>query len=141
MGMLLPLVVGLAFTLGEPSPLGGRGSTLGGYSLMVISIAAVIEGAIFGDHCSPLASTTILSSISSAADLIDHVRTQLPYGVVALLVALVTGWFPSTFLGWSPWLSLAVGCAVLLMVVFVFGRKSEPAAPPPQPAPAPGPEN
>ena len=74
---------------------------------------------------SPLASTSILASIASAADLIDHVRTQLPYGLLALAVTVCAGYFPCTFLGWSPWLSLAVGAAALLMVVFVFGRRTD----------------
>jgi Na+/H+ antiporter NhaC len=122
MSMLLPLVIGLSFSIGE-----GRFALGGGHGLMVMSVAAVIEGAIFGDHCSPLASTTILSSISSSADLVDHVRTQLPYGLLALALTLTVGWFPCAFLGWSPWLALGVGCALLLMIVLVFGRRVEPA--------------
>lgn len=120
MGMLLPLVVGLAFTMGERTELGG-------HLLVVISIAAVLDGAIFGDHCSPLASTSILSSISCLSDLIDHVRTQLPYGLAALALTVICGLFPATFLGWSPWLSLGVGAAALLMLMLVFGRRVEPA--------------
>lgn len=119
MGMLLPLVVGLAFALGERTEIGG-------HLLVVISIAAVLDGAIFGDHCSPLSSTSILSSIASLSDLIDHVRTQLPYGLAAFALTLVCGLFPTTFLGWSPWASLALGSAALLMLVLVFGRRVEP---------------
>ena len=60
MMILLPLVVGLAFTLGETT-------ALGGYALVLMSIGAVLEGSIFGDHCSPLSDTTVLSSITSAS--------------------------------------------------------------------------
>lgn len=48
-----------------------------------IAIAAVMGGGVFGDHCSPISDTTILSSMASASDHIDHVRTQLPYAMVA----------------------------------------------------------
>ena len=48
-----------------------------------MAIAAVMGGGVFGDHCSPISDTTILSSMASASDHIDHVRTQLPYALVA----------------------------------------------------------
>jgi Na+/H+ antiporter NhaC len=53
-------------------------------------IAAVMGGGVFGDHCSPISDTTIISSMASASDHIDHVRTQLPYALVAgILTALL----------------------------------------------------
>jgi Na+/H+ antiporter NhaC len=59
-------------------------------------IAAVLGGGIFGDHCSPISDTTIISSMASASDHIDHVRTQLPYALVVAAVAVamygVFGW-------------------------------------------------
>lgn len=48
-----------------------------------ITIAAVLGGGVFGDHCSPISDTTILASMASATDHIDHVRTQLPYALTA----------------------------------------------------------
>ena len=48
-----------------------------------ITIAAALGGGVFGDHCSPISDTTILSSMASASDHIDHVRTQLPYAAIA----------------------------------------------------------
>jgi Na+/H+ antiporter NhaC len=58
-------------------------------------VAAVLSGGVFGDHCSPISDTTILSSMASATDHIDHVRTQLPYaaigGGVATVLFAVTG--------------------------------------------------
>jgi Na+/H+ antiporter NhaC len=121
MGILMPLVVALAFDLGQRSELGGR-------MLMVITIAAVLEGAIFGSHASPIADTTVLSSTSSASDHMDHVRTQLPYALTAMLSALGVGFLPCTFMGQHPGLALALAAALMLTVLFVFGRKSEPAA-------------
>jgi len=55
-----------------------------------LSIAAVLSGSVFGDHCSPISDTTIVSSMASACDHIDHVRTQLPYALfIAVLSALL----------------------------------------------------
>jgi Na+/H+ antiporter NhaC len=53
-------------------------------------VAASLAGGIFGDHSSPISDTTIISSMAAATDHIDHVRTQLPYAVMAGLVAAVT---------------------------------------------------
>lgn len=61
----------------------------------VITVAATLGGAVFGDHCSPISDTTIISSMASASDHIDHVKTQLPYalvaGVATLLIYLFVG--------------------------------------------------
>lgn len=117
MSILLPLVVGLAFNMGELIPLGG-------HVLMVMSIASVLEGSIFGDHISPISDTTILSSTACAADHIDHTRTQMAYAFTTMATAIVVGYFPCAFMGWSPWIALPVGCASLLMILLVFGRKT-----------------
>lgn len=65
--------------------------------LVVASFAAVAGGGVFGDHCSPLSDTTVLSSTGAAADHIDHVKTQLPYalicGALALVAYLIVGMF------------------------------------------------
>jgi Na+/H+ antiporter NhaC len=92
---------------------------------MVISIGAVLEGAIFGDHCSPISDTTVMSSIASASDHIDHVRTQTPYALVTMAVAMACGYLPATIFGLSPWLSLILGFAVLTGILFLRGRKAE----------------
>ena len=47
-----------------------------------LAIAAVLGGGIFGDHCSPTSDTSIISSMASASDHIDHIRTQLPYALI-----------------------------------------------------------
>jgi Na+/H+ antiporter NhaC len=89
--------------------------------IRVASLAAVLSGAVFGDHCSPVSDTTILSSMASAADHIDHVRTQMPYAIVCAAVALLCGYVPATR-GVSPVVSLAVGIFVLAGVLRVWGR-------------------
>ena len=58
-------------------------------------LAAALSGGIFGDHCSPISDTTIISSMAAATDHVDHVRTQLPYalagGTVAAIAFAVAG--------------------------------------------------
>ena len=57
--------------------------------LLLNGIAIVLSASVFGDHCSPISDTTIISSMASATDHIDHVRTQLPYALfVGALAAL-----------------------------------------------------
>jgi Na+/H+ antiporter NhaC len=111
MSILLPLVVGLSYQLGLQSDLGGVG-------MVIVSIGAVLEGAIFGDHCSPISDTTVLSSTACASDHIDHVRTQMPYALLAMVVAVVCGYLPVTYLGASPWLCLPIG----ILTMFAFLR-------------------
>jgi len=50
-------------------------------------VAAILGGGVFGDHCSPISDTTVISSMATACDHIDHVRTQLPYALVAAAIA------------------------------------------------------
>jgi Na+/H+ antiporter NhaC len=52
-------------------------------------IAAVLGGGVYGDHCSPISDTTIISSMAAATDHIDHVKTQLPYAFLAAGIALL----------------------------------------------------
>ncbi len=118
MAILLPLVVGLSYTLGNQIELGG-------HLLMVISIGAVLEGSIFGDHCSPLSDTTVLSSVATASDHVDHVRTQVPYALLTMVVAMAVGYLPCTVLGWSPFFGLGLGAAVLVLALFVLGERVE----------------
>lgn len=73
-GIMLPIAVPAAETLGLP---------------LAPFVAASLSGGIFGDHCSPISDTTIISSMASATDHIDHVRTQLPYALIAGAAATV----------------------------------------------------
>jgi len=63
---------------------------------IALAIGAVISGGVFGDHCSPISDTTIISSLASECDVIEHVQTQLPYalisGVIALILFMLSAW-------------------------------------------------
>lgn len=115
MAILIPIMLPLSGALGADA---GIGAALR-ESVALASTSAVLAGAVFGDHCSPISDTTILSSMASGSDHVDHVRTQLPYALCAASAALLIGYLPA---GWgvSPWLSLAAG--TLLMVGLVLGR-------------------
>ncbi|QVQ51206.1 Na+/H+ antiporter NhaC family protein [Spiractinospora alimapuensis] len=87
---------------------------------MAIMIAAVFSGGIFGDHCSPISDTTVLSSTGAACDHIDHVNTQIPYAVTAA-VAAVCGFLVAGATG-SAALGLAAGAVVLIVLMLVLYR-------------------
>lgn len=93
----------------------------GSYGLVtMICLGAVLDGAIFGDHCSPISDTTIMSSIASSCDHIHHVRTQLPYSLTVAGIALVFGYLPAAF-GVSSLVSLGIG--VIVIVGLFFGLR------------------
>ena len=121
MSILIPLVIpichGLAVAAGmEPS---GEGAY---YTLMLGTISSVLAGAVWGDHCSPISDTTILSSMASGCDHIAHVRTQLPYALGIGVLGMVIGDIPTAY-GLSPWISLLVGTAVIIGGVLWLGKK------------------
>jgi len=73
------------------------------------------------------ARLTILSSTASGSDHIAHVRTQLPYALGAGLIGILIGDLPTAF-GLSPWISLVLGSAIIVIGVLWFGKKSAPEA-------------
>lgn len=86
---------------------------------ILVSIGAVLSGGLFGDHCSPISDTTILSSMGAGCDHIDHVKTQLPYAVTVAIASfisyIVAGIFPS-------YIVLALAIVLLTVLVTVFGK-------------------
>jgi Na+/H+ antiporter NhaC len=84
--------------------------------------AAIITGSVFGDHCSPISDTTILSSMASGCRHIDHVNTQMPYAITVATVSLFIGILP-TSLNIPFWLMYILGIFALYLVVKIFGKK------------------
>ncbi|WP_413111352.1 Na+/H+ antiporter NhaC family protein [Thaumasiovibrio sp. DFM-14] len=76
-------------TFGIMLPIAGDMAAATEISLMLPMLSAVLAGAVFGDHCSPISDTTILSSTGARCNHIDHVQTQLPYALAAALIASV----------------------------------------------------
>ncbi len=110
MGILMPLTIPLAFAI-SPDPL-----------FLSINIGAVLTGAIFGDHCSPISDTTILSSMGASCDHIDHVRTQLFYTIPVAIIAILIGYIPAS-LGVPVWILLIIGSGILFFMIFFVGKK------------------
>ncbi|WP_419190224.1 Na+/H+ antiporter NhaC family protein [Saltatorellus ferox] len=125
MTILLPLVIGLAYDIGFAGTPEGFDPRTFGLGLMVISIGAVLEGAIFGDHCSPISDTTVMSSIACASDHVDHVRTQAPYALLTMFVALFVGYLPVTFFQLPWWIALLAGSAVLWGFLMLKGKRAD----------------
>ncbi|MCP4547669.1 MAG: Na+/H+ antiporter NhaC family protein [bacterium] len=117
MAILLPNVVLLAGRIGEATTLGTEG-------MLLLAIGAVLEGSIFGDHCSPISDTTILSSVASGCPHMAHVKTQIPIALAALFVAVFVGYLPVA-LGVPVWLILPTGAIVLLLIIRLLGRCPE----------------
>jgi NhaC family Na+:H+ antiporter len=107
MPIAVPLAWKLAVAQGLPEPLV--------YTVTFASIASVFAGGIFGDHCSPISDTTIMSSMFTAADHIDHVNTQIPYALTAMAVSAVL--FSLFAAGVTDWrILLPVGFAILVVL-------------------------
>ncbi|HEX6132551.1 MAG TPA: Na+/H+ antiporter NhaC family protein [Longimicrobiales bacterium] len=118
MSILFPVVIPLAVAMGAAVTFDGGEH----YSILLGVISSVMAGSIFGDHCSPISDTTIMSSMASGADHIDHVRTQLPYALAVATVGMLVGDIPTSF-GLSPFVSLPIGVLVLFVLLRLVGRK------------------
>lgn len=90
--------------------------------LLEATVSAILGGSVFGDHCSPISDTTVMSSMASSCDHVDHVRTQLPYSLLAAGAALVFGYLPLGFLGWSGWVLLPATILGVAMIFLVVSR-------------------
>ena len=113
MGILLPTMIPLAAQMGD--------GTTHAMLVLMLCFAAVLDGAIYGDHCSPISDTTIMSSIAAGSDHVDHVRTQAPYATLAMIIAAGCG-YVGVAMGLSPWLALPLGILGIGLVLRVFGR-------------------
>lgn len=85
-------------------------------------VASVLAGAVMGDHCSPISDTTIMSSLASGCDHLQHVGTQMPYALTVGCVAVFIGVLP-TALGLPSWIAFLMGLAVLAVIVRFVGKK------------------
>jgi Na+/H+ antiporter NhaC len=117
MAILVPTTLPLAYAVGQHS-------SAGGLFVLMVTTGAVLDGAVVGDHCSPLADTTLMTSITTSCDLLDHVVTQLPYGLLGAGTALVIGYIPAG-LGTPLWACYLGGTAFFTAFLLLFGRDPE----------------
>ena len=115
MAILTPLTIQVTYTI-----IGG--DVDGHWHTMLAATGSVLAGSIFGDHCSPISDTTIMSSMTTGSDHIDHVRTQMPYALLAAGAGIVIGDIPAG-LGLNPFISTVIAIAVIYIALRVFGKK------------------
>ena len=85
-------------------------------------VASVLAGSVMGDHCSPISDTTIMSSLASSCNHLQHVRTQMPYALTVGSVAMLIGVLPAA-LGLPSWMAFLMGFVVLWLIVRLVGKK------------------
>ena len=112
MSIMIPLAIPLAFQLDPDS------------TLALATSAAVLSGATWGDHCSPISDTTVLSSTGTGCDHGAHVATQLPYALTAGGLSILICSIPAGF-GVNPWLCLGLGILACGGAVRLFGKRPE----------------
>ena len=112
MGILMPLAIPLAHSINPD------------ISFIVISTSAVLTGAIFGDHCSPISDTTILSSMGAGCNHIDHVKTQMPYALFVASITVLFGYIPAG-LGVSIYIVIPISIIAIFIGVQLFGKKAD----------------
>lgn len=113
MGILMPLTIPLAHGIGA-----------GDAHYVIINASAVLTGAIFGDHCSPISDTTILSSMGSACDHLAHVNTQMWYSLTVAAITIVFGYIP-VGLGVPIYIVLPISIAAIVLSLYIFGKPIE----------------
>ena len=109
MGILMPLAIPLAHSISPDM------------SYIVLSTSAVLTGAIFGDHCSPISDTTILSSMGAGCDHIEHVKTQMWYALFVAGATIILGYIPAG-LNVPVYIILPVAIIVLVIAVKFIGK-------------------
>jgi Na+/H+ antiporter NhaC len=112
MGILFPLVVPLAHQLAPEDPV-----------IVLSSVASILSGSVWGDHCSPISDTTIMSSMASSCDHVDHVRTQLPYAAAVGGVSLVFGELATGLGLYGAPVALVVGAIAIALLVRFLGKR------------------
>ena len=111
MSILMPLAIPLAWAV-----------STGDMNFTIVCTSGVLTGAIFGDHCSPISDTTILSSMGTSCNHIDHVQTQIYYAIFVACVAIFIGYIPAG-LGIPWYISLVVGVIVMYIGLKILGEK------------------
>ncbi len=122
MAILYPLLLPATWLISNESGLSYDASILIFYNV----VSAVLAGSVLGDHCSPISDTTILSSLASSCNHIEHVRTQLPYALTVGGVAVFAGTLPSAY-GVPSWILFPLGIGILYIIIRIFGKKIKPS--------------
>lgn len=120
MAILYPLILPASWYLSHSVGLSDAESM----NIFYIVVSAILAGSVLGDHCSPISDTTILSSLASSCNHIEHVRTQMPYALSVGAVSIFIGLIPAAY-GVSNWIIFPAGIISLYAIVHFFGKKVE----------------
>lgn len=118
MAILYPLLLPTSWVLFQDYAIDYENSMM----LFNAVVASVLAGAVFGDHCSPISDTTILSSLATRCNHIEHIRTQLPYAITVGIVSVFIGLLPVSF-GLNPIVAFIGGLIVLWLIIRFVGKK------------------
>jgi len=118
MAILYPLILPASWLLCQEQGLDADATMPLFYNV----VASVLAGSVMGDHCSPISDTTIMSSMGSGCNHLQHVSTQMPYALTVGAVAVLVGVLP-TALGLPSWAAFLIAFAVLWVVVRLAGKK------------------
>lgn len=120
MAIVYPLAIPIAWAICQDKGLDYNMSM----EILLNVISVVLAASVFGDHCSPISDTTILSSLASDCDHNEHVKTQLPYAITVGLVALIAAGISTLFTFWW-WLILVwlFAVAILITTILLLGKK------------------
>lgn len=124
MAILVPIIIPVTYNLAVPENVTGAEAVTyieTHWHIMLSSLGSVLAGSVFGDHCSPISDTTIMSSMTSGSDHIDHVNTQMPYAILAALVSIFFGDLLAGF-GVNPFISLTLALITMWLVLKIFGK-------------------
>ncbi len=120
MAILYPLILPLSWQICTMSGWGVEQTLPIFYNV----VSSVLAGSVLGDHCSPISDTTILSSLASDCDHIQHVRTQMPYALTVGAIACLLGTIPSAY-GIPFWINLPIAVGALWLIVHFAGQSTE----------------
>lgn len=116
MFMIMPIAVPIV------AAVGGIAENPAADPFMLSCVAAVLSGAIFGDHCSPMTDCTILAALGAGCKTMDHVRTQMPYALTVAVTSVLFGTLLTSF-GVSPFIGILVGILFMFIVIRILGKK------------------
>ena len=117
MALLVPMFIPLCWSV-----LAGQdGNVSVDHPVFLATVGAILAGAIFGDHCSPISDTTVLSSAAAGCNHLQHVATQLPYAILIAACSLLFGYLPIGF-GVPWWIALPLSSVACVGAVVFLGR-------------------
>ena len=120
MAILYPLILPVSWMVSQEHGLDYNASL----AIFNNVVSSILAGAVFGDHCSPISDTTVLSSLASSCNHIEHVRTQLPYAITVGIVGTLFGTLPAAY-GVPFYVLFPLNILILYLIIRFVGRKTD----------------